>query len=173
MTEDGLRLEPLCRAHAEDLIDMAEEFRAEGDSRLDPVLADIDIYFDWVDRFAEDRDLPAQLVQQTEFLLYRDHDDRLLGAVRLRHRLNSILLCDGGNIGYEIRRSERGKGYGSRLLAATLERARGIGLSRVLLTAEGDNAASIRLIEAAGGVFDGTSISPGTGSLMRCYWITV
>lgn len=162
-------LVPLQRSHAEVLAEMAREFRAEGDHRLDAVLDDREAFFREVERFADGRDLPAERVPQTYFLLFRG--GRLLGGARLRHRLIPVLHLDGGNIGYEIRPAERGRGYGHAILAGTLEQARGRGMARVLLTAAADNLASLRVIERSGGVLDGTTTSPRTGETMRRYWI--
>jgi predicted acetyltransferase len=164
-----LRLERLGRAHAEVLLDIAEEFRREGDPRLEPVLDDLEAFFDLTERFAAGRDLPDDRVQQTHFLLF--DGDRLVGSARLRHRLIPVLHQDGGNIGYEIRGTERGKGYGTALLALLLAEARRIELDRVLLTTERTNLPSIRVIEKNGGAPDGTSISPNTGEVMLRYWI--
>ncbi len=150
---------------------MAQEFRVEGDPRFDPVLADPEGYFAFVERFALAQDLPPDRVQQTQFLLF--NGDRVLGSARLRHRLVPVLQQDGGNIGYEIRRSERGEGHGTALLRLMLDEARGIGLDRVLLTAALTNPSSLRVIEKNGGVFDGTSVSPATGEVMRRYWIAL
>ena len=78
---------------------------------------------------------------------------------------------DGGHIGYEIRPGERRQGFGSALLRLTLQEARGIGLSRVLLTAEPTNLGSIGVIQGNGGAFADTSVSPRTGREMNRYWI--
>jgi len=169
MELDELHLEPLSRARAQSLLEMAAEFRAEGDPRFDLLVDDIDAFFDLAERFALGRQLPADRVQQTQYVLLRG--DEVLGSARLRHRLIPVLHQDGGNIGYEIRRSERGKGYGTTLLALMLNEARRSGLQRVLLTTARTNAASIRVIEKNGGVPDGTSVSPHTGEAMLRYWI--
>jgi predicted acetyltransferase len=150
---------------------MAEEFRREGDPRFELALDDLDAFFEHVERFAAGRNLPDDRVQQTHFLLF--DRDRLVGSARLRHRLIPVLHLDGGNVGYEIRRAERGKGYGTTLLALVLAEACRIGLDRVLLTTERQNLPSIRVIEKNGGVPDGTSISPNTGEVMLRYWIEV
>ncbi len=168
---DTLRLARLKRTHTAALIQMAEEFRAEGDERFGLLLDDTDAFFKLAERFRLGKDLPSERVQQTHFLLFKE--DNLLGSARLRHRLIPILHRDGGNIGYEIRRSERGNGYGTRLLALMLQEARRIGLSRALVTVGQDNRPSIMVVEKNGGILDGSSISPGTGEVMLRYWINL
>lgn len=95
----------------------------------------------------------------------------IVGVSRLRHVLNAKLEDVGGHIGYDVRPSERRKGYGARLLALTLERARSLGLPRVLLTCDTDNVASARIIEKNGGVLASQSVSPATGVMVSRYWI--
>ena len=65
-----------------------------------------------------------------------------VGRVSLRHRLNAGLEAWGGHIGYEVRPSVRGRGYGHALLAGMLPHARTLGLERVLLHCDDSNAAS-------------------------------
>jgi predicted acetyltransferase len=157
------------RDHTDALRAVAEEFRAEGDSRFDLLLDDPNAYFANAERFERGVELGPDRVPMSHFVLFAD--DRLVGASRLRHRLIPLLEKDGGNIGYEIRASERGKGYGNAILALTLERARARGLERALVTAAADNPASVRVIETNGGVADGEAISPRTGERMLRYWI--
>ena len=65
-----------------------------------------------------------------------------VGRVSLRHRLNAGLEAWGGHIGYEVRPSVRGRGYGHALLAGMLPHARTLGLERALLHCDDSNAAS-------------------------------
>jgi predicted acetyltransferase len=96
---------------------------------------------------------------------------RVLGTSRLRHRLTPKLEHEDGHIGYDIRPSERRKGYATRLLSMTLEKARSLGLSRVLVTCDSDNIASARVIEKNGGRLEDKRISRETGKLKLRYWI--
>ena len=80
----------------------------------------------------------------------------VLGFLNLRLRLNDYLLENGGHIGYSIRPSQRGKGYGKEQLRLGLAEARKQGLERVLITCDEDNEASRRTILSAGGVYENT-----------------
>lgn len=107
--------------------------------------------------------LPEEYVPQTIYWLY--HNDKPVGYGKLRHRLNEKLLELGGHIGYVIRPSERGKGYGKRMLAELVRKAHEKNISRVLLTCDESNLASRRIIEWNRG--DLSSIADG-----KCkYWI--
>jgi predicted acetyltransferase len=115
-------------------------------------------------------ELPSDRAPQTTFWLVRN-DGKIIGESRLRHYLTPPLEIEGGHIGYAIRPSERQKGYGTRLLAMTLDKARDLGLSRVLVTCDTDNLASARIIRKNGGILSDEAISPRTGEPIARYWI--
>jgi predicted acetyltransferase len=94
-----------------------------------------------------------------------------VGASRLRHALTPALEDIGGHIGYDIRPTERRKGYGTRLLALMLHKAKALGLARVFLTCDTENVASAKIIEKNGGVLASQSVSPRAGVLVSRYWI--
>ena len=77
--------------------------------------------------------------------------DQILGFLAIRHRLNRYLLEFGGHIGYSVRPSARGRGIATAALEQALVEARELGIERVLVTCDEDNAASRRVIEKAGG----------------------
>jgi predicted acetyltransferase len=95
----------------------------------------------------------------------------VLGSVELRHNIDHPLLLEaGGHIGYSVRPGYRGRGIATWALAATLDRARSMGLDRVLLTCSPENTASARVIEKAGGVLEDVRETP-LGPKRR-YWIS-
>ena len=112
-------------------------------------------------RFADpDSVLPGDRVHCSYFWVVDDSGDRdddpVLGFLAVRHRLNDWLLEEGGHIGYSVRPSRRGVGHAARALQLGLDHAAGLGLDRVLLTCEEDNAASRRTILSAGGTHEDT-----------------
>lgn len=94
--------------------------------------------------------LPKGYVAQSTFWLV--DGDEFIGRSSLRHELTEHLLKYGGHIGYDIRPSRRGRGYGTRLLEPTLPEAHKLHIDQVLVTCNTDNLASIKVIEANGGV---------------------
>jgi len=98
-------------------------------------------------------------------------DDTYLGTIDLRHELNDSLLEAGGHIGYSIRPSARRRGLATFALACTLERARAMGLHRVLITCDPDNTASAATIERGGGRLEDTRDT--VAGPKRRYWITL
>jgi predicted acetyltransferase len=94
-----------------------------------------------------------------------------MACVRLRFWLLPALEVEGGHIGYDVRPSARGRGFGTMALHLVLVEARRRGLQRVLLTADADNYASLRIIQKNGGVFSGQAVSAARGKLINQYWI--
>jgi predicted acetyltransferase len=93
--------------------------------------------------------------------------DHFIGRLGIRHRLTPALRSVGGHIGYDVRPTRRREGHASRMLAAALPIAAGLGLGQVLLTCDVDNLASRKVIETNGGVL----FEEDNGK--RRYWITL
>jgi predicted acetyltransferase len=116
------------------------------------------------------RNIPPDKVPQSTYWLVNDRD-LVVGIVRVRHRLNERLLQYGGHIGYYIRPSERGKGYGKLALRFGLEQLGQLGVDRALLTVNPTNTLSKRIVLANGGVQDGQGTNPVSGEIVDRYWI--
>lgn len=86
-------------------------------------------------------------VPQTTYFLIRKKDNKIIGITNLKHYLNEELLECGGHIGYGIRPSERGKGYGTIFLHLLLQKCKELGIKEVMLVCKVDNFGSQRVIE--------------------------
>jgi predicted acetyltransferase len=153
----------------EEFWDMAREWVAAGDPRYRGGLDNFESYMAQIERFRRGVALQPRLVPSSEFWLVKGR--RILGRISVRHRLNANLEIEGGHIGYDVRPSERRKGYGSLMLKLALEEARKMGLKRVLITCDTDNIASAKIIEKNGGIFEGHDISPMSGKQLNQYWV--
>ncbi|EPZ43342.1 hypothetical protein N007_13025 [Alicyclobacillus acidoterrestris ATCC 49025] len=71
-----------------------------------------------------------------------DDEPTVIGVVNIRHWLTEQLAQSGGHIGYGIRPSRRRQGYATKLLALSLDKARELGIDRVLLVCDESNVAS-------------------------------
>ncbi|MFP8880585.1 MAG: GNAT family N-acetyltransferase [Myxococcota bacterium] len=151
--------------------EMALELESEGDARYSLALSDFEAYLANSQKWATGANLPPDRVRMDEWWLV--DAARVLGGCRLRHRLNPALELDGGHVGYDIRPSERRRGYGHRILDLVLEKAASAGLDRVLITCETTNRASARIIESAGGSPTRNAISPNTGNEMHRFWVSL
>jgi predicted acetyltransferase len=104
-----------------------------------------------------------------------DKDKTLVGVAHLRHLLNAALSYEGGHIGYGVRPTQRNKGYGKIMLKLLLERARarGISITKVLLTCDKANVASVRVIQSNGGRLDSESPRKVGKGIKQRYWINI
>lgn len=118
-------------------------------------------------------ELPLGYVPDSSFWLVRRSDGAVVGVSNLRHRLTPALEDVGGHIGYSIRPSQRRKGYGTCILALTMEKARALGLGQVLVTCDTDNRGSARVIEKNGGVLASSGFSAASGTHVSRYWIAL
>lgn len=94
----------------------------------------------------------AHVPQSTWWLV---EGDDYLGRISCRHVLTQWLAEYGGHIGYEVRPSARRQGHATTMLQAVLPRVHALGIDPALLTCDDTNVASRKVIEAAGGVFEG------------------
>lgn len=93
------------------------------------------------------RNLPPDRVGANYYWLVDDERHYFIGEISIRHELTDALLLYGGHIGYGIRYSEWNKSYGSLMLKLALEKAKKMGIKKVLLTCDDDNLASAKIME--------------------------
>ena len=96
----------------------------------------------------------------------------MIGTVNIRHRLTDKLFNIGGHIGYGIHPSERRKGYATKILLLSLEKAKDLGLEKVLVTCDRENTGSEKTIRKNGGVQD-TSYVKDDGNVTLRFWINL
>ncbi|MBQ8961191.1 MAG: ribosomal protein S18-alanine N-acetyltransferase [Ruminococcus sp.] len=89
------------------------------------------------------------------YVTVRESDGAAVGAVCIRPELHDDDedLDFASNIGYCIRPSMQGRGYGQAQLRLALEKSRELGLKRVRLICRDTNIPSRRLILSCGGVY--------------------
>lgn len=99
-----------------------------------------------------------------------NEEEKVVGAVNIRHRLNERLLERSGHIGYGIRPSERRKGYATAILSLALEKTKEMGIDRVLVICDKGNIGSEKTILNNGGVFE-SDYTLEDGDVIRRFWI--
>jgi predicted acetyltransferase len=150
-------------------LSMAEEWRAHGDDRYALALDDFSGYLQRLQRLQHADQLPAGRVPGAHFWI--DDAEQIVACVGLRFWLNPSLEVEGGHVGYDVRPSARGRGFGTAALRLVLPEARRRGIERLFLTADADNVPSVRIIEKNGGDLSGETVSANTGKRIRQYWI--
>ena len=168
-----LRLVKLQREHMPLLIDMMDEW-TQAESSITPWSIwkngsmdyhDYDRYTAGLE-FAKTND---RWVKDSVYFALDAEQNRMIGAVNIRHELNEYLLHHGGHVGDGVRPSERGKGYGTEIVRLSLEKCRELGIFRVLMVCDKDNIASARTIIKNGGVLENEVEADGT--VEQRYWI--
>ena len=157
------------------LIEYAAEFSTAGEERYAFITSDMTweeyaVLLHKLEADSRSEGLPAGRVPQSAYYLVRN-GGYIIGSSRLRHTLTPLSEQEGGHIGYDVRPSQRGKGYATLLLALTMEEARGLGLTEVLVTCDDDNYASARVIEKNGGRLLNKVVPEDGDKLVRRYWI--
>jgi predicted acetyltransferase len=133
-------------------------------------LSDFPAFVSELEDEAQGINLPPDIVPQQTYWLVNDQA-RILGEIRFRPHLTPPFERHHGHIGYNIRPSERGKGYATCQLALMLDVARQQGLTRVMLTVDDENPASVRVIEKNGGKLEWKRTMSETEDQVSCYWI--
>ena len=128
-----------------------EETTINGSELLDHT----DSYAEWLKgvtgNASADTVNPDWVVTDTYFAF--DETGKLVGIIDLRHELNGFLK-DFGNTGYSVRPTERRKGYATEMLGHILARARELCMTKLQLSVERSNEASVKTIIANGGVYE-------------------
>ena len=114
--------------------------------------------------------------QPVSFHYWAIDNGKFIGELQLRTEFPEKVMLDIGSIGYAVRVSEQGKGYGKTILRLGLELAKQHGMEKVLLTINEENKASIHVCEKLGGIWKDTieAYNDAEGQhLLRRYWITL
>lgn len=140
-------------------IQAVKEFKKENnwyvlsvDMPVDEVAGNFSAYVQRVKNLSKGIGLVKGYVPEMVYWLV--NGEKFIGRVSIRHRLTKHLRLIGGHIGYEIRPTERKKGYGKKILELTLPKARKLGIAKALVTCDATNIASQKIIEHCGGVFE-------------------
>ena len=170
-----IRLIVPCEAYLQSYKEAYDEYEAHGISAYSFTDASSCDIFAKFDRYRKERGLPPDRVGEDKYWLVDDEKRYFIGEIAIRHRLNDALAQRGGHIGYGVRYSEWNRGYGTKMLALALERAKELHISPVLITCNDDNPASARVMEKNGFVLGDKIIVSvdGEDHLTRRYWKTI
>ena len=127
-------------------------------------------YEEWLDKIDTRINTPPELVPGIVY--FAVYNNKIVGTIAIRYRLNEKLLKSGGHIGYSIRPSERQKGYATKMLALALDECKKLNIAKVLITCDKDNLGSARTIQKNGGVLENEVIDED-GEILQRYWIDI
>lgn len=142
------------------------EYEIAGDGGLDRI-KDFDKWFEKIQNdLSEDKEIPATL-----YLTIRKSDNKIVGNVQIRHKLNEKLLLYGGHIGDSIRPSERRKGYATEQIRLALIKCKELGIHNVLMDCDKTNVASRKSIIKNGGILENEV--EVNDELIQRFWISL
>lgn len=134
-----------------------------------------DDYDEWLRKieFEKHKEPSLHDTPATTYFTIRKEDNKIIGSIQLRHHLTEGLKKDGGNIGYGICPSERGKGYGTKQLALVLLQARTLQIKKVMISCDKSNRASAKVAINNGGVLSGEGFDEESQTVTEIYWINL
>ncbi len=148
----GPRLVEPSEEYRESFLEALKEYHVEGrktDVSYDELRNDFHSFVEAFRMEERGENLASDRVAQTTRWLVEG--TKYIGGVSIRHTLTEHLRMIGGHIGYEVRPTERRKGYGALILKLALPLAKELGIERALLTCNVTNEPSRKIIESAGG----------------------
>lgn len=158
----------------EAILDYKAEFVANGETiHGSALLGNYDSFEEWYSDVVKNscEETVADGWVPSSTMLAVDENNRLVGFIDIRHRMNDYLAAYAGHIGYSVRKSERRKGYATQMLTQALELAKELGIRKVLITCNRDNVASAATIRKCGGVFESEVFDDGEP--VHRYWIEI
>ena len=166
---DSLRLELPSEKYKQEYADANEEERLYSPD-TEHIFEDNDNYLEKFERYRLGINLKPNYVPQTTLWLV--DDNHFYGELHLRHQLNDKLLVCGGTIGYGIRWSKRGLGYGKYMLKLGLDYCKNVlDIRKAMITCNDDNFASEGVMLANGAVFGEKVTDPDDGRILKKYWV--
>ena len=111
--------------------------------------------------------------QSRTFLLIRENDNKIVGAINIRWNLSESMLQFGGHIGYGIRPTERRKGYNKINLYLGLKKCFEYNIKDAWLDCVVSNLGSVKTIQALGGNLIKEDFSDKYGEVVQMYTINV
>lgn len=117
-----------------------------------------------------DGPLKEGFVRATTYFAYEVSSDIMIGAVNIRHSLNSYLLRNGGHIGGGVRPSERKKGYATEISKLALIKCKELGINRVMMSCKKDNIGSANTIIKIGGILEREFVND-MGITEQIFWV--
>lgn len=135
-------------------------------------IKDFDTWMRKIKNDLQEQTVESGRVPATLFLGVRKSDNKVVGTIQIRHKLNDKLLKSGGHIGDGVRPSERKKGYASEMIRLALEECKKLDINRVLMVCDKDNIASAKSIMKNGGILENEFIDEN-GKTNQRYWISL
>lgn len=175
-TKDSLSLIKPTKKYSKAIMEFRKEFLDAGETQSMPgsnKLCDFNKFDDWfnyIKEYEKEETVPVKdHVPSFQYLFINNKNNKILGMLQIRTRLNDNLFNIGGHLGGCIRPSERNKGYSTEMIKLGLKEAKKFGLSKILITCKKDNISSAKSIVKAGGILE-NEVNFQDSTIQR-YWL--
>lgn len=174
---DELKLLEPTTEYLEQIVSYKQEFLENGDcmdgtSNLG-LFDNMEDWFQFIHTISNRAFCSSDLITGMQYICVRVKDNKVVGMLCIRDKLDEFSARYIGNIGYSIRKSEREKGYATQQLKLALGLCRKRGMDRVLITCNKENIASVKTILANGGVLENEIIDSDTHMVVQRFWVSV
>ncbi|MGN1297465.1 MAG: GNAT family N-acetyltransferase [Clostridia bacterium] len=146
------------------------EYEIAGDGGLDRI-KNFDEWLRKVQNDLSEENIEDNRIPATLYLTVRKSDNKIVGNLQIRHKLNEALLNYGGHIGDSVRPSERRKGYATEQIRLALEECKKLGIDNVLMDCDKNNIESAKSIQNNGGILENEIYVEN--ELIQRYWISL
>ncbi len=169
-----LKLKLPTAEHEQQVMDFRREFVENGERTYGAGnLHNVENFSDWLEaviKGSSEDTVDEDRAPGTTFLAM-DENGELVGTIFLRHRLDKFSERTRGHIAYNVKKSQRGKGYAVEMMELVKLEAKKLNLERCLITCNKDNIASKKTIEKSGGIFR-DEVTDGDSTTLR-YFIEI
>lgn len=157
-------------------LEALKEFHAEGRYLYKDIPSLNANFEEFISALNTERGNPHQPYQDwvepvPETIVWLVKDDKYIGTVNIRHRLNWHLEKWGGHVHFNIRPSMRGKGYGKKILQKAIPIVNYLGIDKALITIATDHDVAIQIVESLNAKFEDETCATDKFPAMRRYWL--
>lgn len=146
------------------------EYEIAGDGGLDRI-KNFDEWLRKIQNDLSEENIEDNRIPATLYLTIRKSDNKIVGNLQIRHKLNDKLLLYGGHIGDSVRPSERRKGYATEQIRLALQKCKELGIDNVLMDCDKSNIGSAKSIQNNGGILENEIYVDN--ELVQRYWISL
>ena len=131
----------------------------------------LDNYESWLNKL-NNIDITNEKIPSNTYFAIRIIDNKIIGMINIRHRLNEYLTKIGGHIGFSVRPTERKKGYATEILFLGLKQCKKLNMEKILVICDKSNIASAKTIVKNNGVLENEIFDKGLSEdIIQRYWI--
>ena len=159
----------------EEWLSYVEETKNDNPEATPGGFKDNTIYGEWLNKLINEyNNINLEKGRVPSSFYFLMNGNRILGSISVRHNLEDETLRKfGGHIGYNVRPSERRKGYATIMLCLALDKCNELGLEDVMVTCKEDNIGSSKTIENNCGKLKEIIFIPEENCNFKKYWINV